>query len=41
MAEQTGISLEYVMQALTLIFVVALTFAGMLIWSKWSKKKRR
>lgn len=33
-------SLEYVMQALTLIIVVILTFTGMLLWAKLKKRKR-
>lgn len=33
-------SLEYVMQAVTLIFVMALTFAAMLVWAKFKKRRR-
>jgi hypothetical protein len=34
------VSLEYVMQAVTLIVVMVATFAAMLLWTKWQKRKR-
>jgi hypothetical protein len=34
-------SLEYVMQAVTLIVVMIGTFAAMIVWAKWRKKRRR
>ncbi|WP_438447944.1 hypothetical protein [Gorillibacterium sp. sgz5001074] len=33
-------SLEYPMQAVTLVFVLAVTFAGMLLWTKWKKRNK-
>jgi hypothetical protein len=33
-------SYEYLMQAVLLIFLLIATFAGMLVWAKWRKKKR-
>jgi len=32
-------SLEYVMQAITLLVVMVLTFVGMLAWTSWKRKK--
>jgi preprotein translocase subunit YajC len=34
-------SLEYPMQAITLILVMVLTFAGMLLWTKRKKRKQQ
>ena len=34
-------SLEYLMQAVTLVFVMGLTFMGMYVWTKYKKRKRR
>gem|GEM_PF-5678309 len=34
-------SLEYVMQAILLLFLVIVTFAAMLVWTKWRKRGRR
>jgi len=35
------LSLEYVMQAVVLIVIVAVTFVGMIAWNKWRSKRRR
>lgn len=40
-AEEKDLSLEYPMQALTLLIVLVFTFVGMYYWAKWNKKKRR
>ncbi|WJH34611.1 hypothetical protein MJA45_19655 [Paenibacillus aurantius] len=37
----SGLSLEYPMQAITLLVVVAVTFALMLAWTKYKKRKRK
>jgi len=34
-------SLEYVMQAITLVFIMAITFGGMLVWTRFKKRKKR
>jgi hypothetical protein len=39
--ESGTMSLEYVMQAITLVFVMALTFVALYIWAKFKKWKRR
>jgi hypothetical protein len=33
--------LEYVMQAMLLIVIVAATFVGMIAWNKWRSKRRQ
>jgi hypothetical protein len=38
---QMSLELEYVMQAVTLVFVMALTFGAMIAWAKYKKRKRR
>jgi hypothetical protein len=35
------VKLEYVMQAILLLFLVVCTFMGMLAWTKWRKRGRR
>jgi hypothetical protein len=38
--EVRSLSLEYVMQAVTLILVMVLTFGGMFVWAKLKKRKK-
>lgn len=33
-------ALEYPMQAITLVVVMVCTFAAMLLWTKWKKRKK-
>ncbi|WP_157332709.1 hypothetical protein [Paenibacillus lutrae] len=40
-AEEKKLSMEYLMQSVLLVGIVVLMFVGMLIWTKWSKKRRR
>ncbi|WP_268957615.1 hypothetical protein [Paenibacillus albiflavus] len=41
MGANQGLSLEYVMQAVLLIFIVIVFFGGMIIWTKIRKKRRQ
>lgn len=41
MLTEAKMSLEYPMQAVTLVIVLAFTFAGMLLWTKWKKRNKR
>jgi hypothetical protein len=38
---KTDIAMEYPMQAVTLVVVMAITFAAVLVWAKYKKRKRR
>ncbi|WP_409345507.1 hypothetical protein [Paenibacillus sp. MBLB4367] len=38
---ETNIAMEYPMQAVTLVVVMAFTFVVVILWAKFKKRKRR